>query len=171
MTAWKLTTRASNLLAPIIFFDASKYMPRETRRKAIVACHRRKKERGSRHAYRSMDSILSHAENHRLYKHHHCHHSCAVPSDAVRESTWWAALETVPEDKWGVAKCGFASLDQAYRLSGANPPAAIKVCSQEQSSRDGLTADDFSRQAPCCTRTENARMPVLADKVVVDGLF
>lgn len=45
------------------------------------------------------------------------------PARGVRESTWWPALETVPEDMWGVASGGCR-----YRLNGAKPPAAKALC-------------------------------------------
>lgn len=68
MTAGKSTTRASRLLAPVYPLGYQQKHATRDKKKAIVlgACHRRTEERGSRHAYRSMDSILSHAENHRL---------------------------------------------------------------------------------------------------------
>lgn len=70
-----------------------------------------------------------------------------------------------------MAKCGFASLGQVYRLSGANPPPS-KHRLECDASRGGVTADNYLfKAAPCCTRTENARAAVLADKGVVDGLF
>lgn len=118
----------------LILFDTGKGMPRETKEKAIA--HTCSMSSSSTLKIIAFIAIIP-APGHQT-----------LSGRARGERRWRRFLKT----SGVVARSGFASLEQAYRLSGA----LLKVRCQLDSRR--LFED-------------NARPAVLAAKVVVDGLF